>query len=452
MIRKPRKSSNLLSAPFLGLIITVAAVPFEALSLLNVGWTVAKVAGAFTLASWVIDTLLHRKTIKLPFRLMYRFVFLELFLAWSLFVGVVVFDFGRHVSTWTTLAQVALLFPLTYLVVDSKLKFRVILWVIVISAAASACMAIVEIRGVILPGHRLEMEWLGYSRVGGGSTSPGRLAVMIAPALTLAIGLIFSDLSLWRRIWLVVLAVMIAVGLVTTMTRGAWLSVIISLVAWSVWSKLPNRGSRRRGGRISNMLMILIVAGVAIIVMFVATSQIEGYGKALVIRVQSILRYSEYESITVRLLNIPAGIQIMLDHPITGIGLNHETIFYPLYLTDPRFSRGIASHNWILEVGGQVGIFGLILYCLLWYRALKDIAKTNIAIYAFPLQLAIVTTLIASLTDFILLYKHPWILLGLAAVASREGLTPVKKSTVARVSTPSGSVSNPTFIGRKRGT
>lgn len=68
-----------------------------------------------------------------------------------------------------------------------------------------------------------------------------------------------------------------------------------------------------------------------------------------------------------------AGIGLMLTHPVTGVGLGR----FPEAVGLDRERRGLASarwqtaHNSLIQIGAEVGVVGLLLFCLLSCRAYK---------------------------------------------------------------------------------
>ncbi len=54
-----------------------------------------------------------------------------------------------------------------------------------------------------------------------------------------------------------------------------------------------------------------------------------------------------------------------------------EVLFYEIYQQIYTFSREIAINNWILKIGVEIGIFGIISFLYLTYLAFKEVSKLN---------------------------------------------------------------------------
>lgn len=149
-------------------------------------------------------------------------------------------------------------------------------------------------------------------------------------------------LSLRRRFWLVVPVVLGVVALLLSFTRNAWVGLAAGLLLLAaVW--------RRR---------LLLVFPVAAVVLWGVLP------RAVVDRATSTVDLRQPANYD-RLCMVRSGVQMVRDHPWSGVGLDMVSSVYSLYRRDdaPRW-RVPHLHNNFLQVAAERGLPALLAY--LW--------------------------------------------------------------------------------------
>lgn len=158
----------------------------------------------------------------------------------------------------------------------------------------------------------------------------------------------------------------------------------------------------RRMAGMKKWLRILIV-----LIMFYALylTFYRGSGSVDKIRNTSIFRW-EYWT---------AGIKMIKNYPVFGIGPCNFSVLYPLYKLDIAEEVQYA-HNNFLQVWAEQGIFGFLAFCLIWFIAIKK--GLSLPVRAGTIRWALVG-LAAGLFAFVIhnLVDFDWYVPGLTIIA-----------------------------------
>jgi putative inorganic carbon (HCO3(-)) transporter len=205
--------------------------------------------------------------------------------------------------------------------------------------------------------------------------------------LLLCIGVMLGELLLnpERKVWLVLPPVVLGtLALFLSYTRNAWVGLAAGLLVLAA-------GWKRR---------LLLVYPVLALVIWIA------FPRAIRERVISIVdlrQASNYD----RLCMTISGLEMVRDHPLTGVGLAMVSRLYPLYRRDdaPRW-RVPHLHNNVVQIAAERGLPALAAY--LWligayvvttWRALPRLTGPPRAVVAGSLT-AIVAITIAGLFEY----------------------------------------------------
>lgn len=102
------------------------------------------------------------------------------------------------------------------------------------------------------------------------------------------------------------------------------------------------------------------ILGIAILASLVAAFVFQGGG--LRERSRTIVEYEEDSSAMGRINAWKAGLSMMLDHPITGVGIGNFMVAYPSYSdTKPK-----VAHNSFIQVGAETGVLPAVAYLLIF--------------------------------------------------------------------------------------
>ncbi len=136
-----------------------------------------------------------------------------------------------------------------------------------------------------------------------------------------------------------------------------------------------------------------------------------------------------------RILYWENGIKMMQEHPALGVGFfnfpSYYSDFYPDDLVGMRIARGAElPHNIFIQVGSELGVFGLTVYCLLiigCFRSnrkvralLKSSNKENdwLSLLSRGLDLGFIGFLVAGQFVSVVYYPFMWITISLSVCLS----------------------------------
>lgn len=199
-----------------------------------------------------------------------------------------------------------------------------------------------------LTGHRMAFE-RALSRATGTIGHPNVLGYYLEILIPLVFALFMTEARQGWRVWYLVVFVTALLGIVATLSRGAWLTLLASIPAVLVLSL------RGRWSRVSTMLgLVLLVLGGL------------GIGAVVYPEVERRIVRSDYRSAESRMPLNEAAFSIVTQHPVVGIGLNNfEETFKSLDTTaNSRIFKGYRQvvHNMYLLVWAEVGTFGLLAF------------------------------------------------------------------------------------------
>ncbi len=209
-----------------------------------------------------------------------------------------------------------------------------------------------------------------------GTYDPNDLAFVMVCALPVAITLLLVERGLWRYAMIPI----VLLGLVTiimTKSRGGFIALLV--VGAITLGKLPSRIPLLRTG--------LVIGGVLVFVLFAPQSYWERittiWGDEPVVEAQiqssSGSEQEEYvkEGFSVRWRIWMTGLQLMLEHPVTGVGAGA----FVMAEQGQTFGTGgkgggkggwKGAHNSFTQVGAELGVLGLALFVYLLYRAIRN--------------------------------------------------------------------------------
>ena len=253
---------------------------------------------------------------------------------------------GGVIGTFNDMyAKVVLIFILMLNTLNSPRRVEKFTWLIVVATGYIALRAVLDyVRGVnLIENGRVR------GAIGGMFRNPNDLALNLVVVLPLAISVVLrTSAGTGRRILagLAILAMLVAI--VATGSRGG----AVGLVA--MVGIMAMRLVRRRPG--------LVAAGAFALVMAVPLLP-----HSYVERLASITDASKDEtgSREARRTAMREAWQTFLDHPLTGVGAGQFVNYNP----DKREEAWRETHNAVLQVAAEVGVFGLALFVYLIFSA-----------------------------------------------------------------------------------
>ncbi len=201
-----------------------------------------------------------------------------------------------------------------------------------------------------------------YGTFGQPNPFGGYLAMVLPIALALAF---------WRRPWigrpsrLTLLALaatgIIGVGLLMSLSRGAWLGVAVGLIVL-FWAQV------RRGG-------LIVAGGVALIVALLVLDSVQLVPTAVSARLGQIVQYfglfdarrviptPQNWAIVERMAHWQAAWNMYMARPILGVGPGHYALAYPDYRVNDFWIYPLGhAHNIYLNIMAETGFLGIVTY------------------------------------------------------------------------------------------
>ena len=231
----------------------------------------------------------------------------------------------------------------------------------------------------------IRLENASFLRIYGFSFHPNVLGGYLCAGLVLS-------LPLLKQMWIRLIWWLMALGLVLTFSRSAWLAAALTIpltTAWLFW-RFPDLRHPIRWTFIPALLL-----GLGAIALFF---------EEITVRLNPFQSYPEYTSIIGRGQLIAISLDIILQKPLTGIGAGN----FPLAVLDYKtLDPAHYVHNVPLLLASEVGLLGGLLWYWLWLAPLGKIQRywKSDRPWLFVLIMAWFAWGIISLWDF-----YPWAL------------------------------------------
>ena len=323
--------------------LAVALIPLElfAVRLGSVGVTVTEALFALGGLGWGLRRVIegHRPWVSHP--LNGGLALLLLAVLAGITVAIEPFAVVRILVMWTLFALVL------QLVVDraGPQDIRRIIWLLAISGAAVAAVAVVSSGG-----QAPQLSALGDTATGravGSFTDPNILGTFLALALPGALVLGLTG-PVARRPVALVAAGLILAGLGLSLSRGGLLAAAGTLLVLMAWA--PMRRVALLGTAVVIVLAVLNANPLA------GVQQVD----TVVERVVSV-RYAGQTQFDQRSDIYRVTPQIIADHPVLGVGANQYSLVAPHYgLIDPYTGFTFDhAHDIALTIGAELGLVGL---------------------------------------------------------------------------------------------
>jgi putative inorganic carbon (hco3(-)) transporter len=260
---------------------------------------------------------------------------------------------GGAISTFTELyVKVILIFLLMVNTLLWPKRIEQVTWLIVLATGYIAFRAVFDYaRGInLIENGRVR------GAIGGMFQNSNDLALNMVAILPLALSFVFRRISLVRRGIAVACTGLMFMTIVASQSRSGSLDLGAVLIVMAVLTL------RRKPG--------LVAAGVMVAILAVPMLP-DSYWA----RLASITDGSKDEtgSREARSILMREAYQAFLDHPLTGVGAGQFKNYQP----EGRDVPWLESHNAILQIAAELGVFGLLCFLYLLYRALYAPMQTR---------------------------------------------------------------------------
>jgi len=213
-----------------------------------------------------------------------------------------------------------------------------------------------QVFGLGLIGERQEMMYFrGISRVGGTFGHPNNFAIYLCLFLPLVFSFFFAPLKKEYKVICGLIFLISVSTLILTLSRGGWISFIVSMVIFFVLGLKARLISLRR----AMFVVIICIIFLAIIIF--------AFQELIFTRIYSY----DYGSAYSRIPLMKVAMNMIKAHPFLGVGINNYTEVMHLYDDIPRQIIPVGSsgvHNSYLGIASEIGIMGLFFF--LWFVAL----------------------------------------------------------------------------------
>jgi O-antigen ligase len=316
---------------------------------------------------------------------------------------------------------------------DDPVRFRRVLWIIVLTGVLQSLLVLAEAFYGFTPfgGWHAELaEERGEEvRVVGTHAHPITLAGFFQVAIPIAVGLALTTAARARTLLLLGFAALFAVSWWYTFARSSWIGMVVLVGAAMLTASRTTRVLALAGGFVGFVLLVLydfspgaIIRDIESLAVLRSASQLAGVAAGT-------------ESFNWRLENWAAAWSMFLENPLFGVGLDQSPRvafdYLPLGSSAHTHIGSAVPHNIFLQLAAEAGGFALAAFvalCVLAFRALRraagDAALRPYAVLVF----AVLSGLLATFF-FNPMPREIWLALALALVLGRMSRRPAPAPT-----------------------
>ncbi len=307
--------------------------------------------------------------------------------------------------------------------IGNRSHFRLFFWIILVTSTMSAMLGAFEFvtgRDILTKSSAL---WMGRVRINGAAPNAIVFAYQLVFAFPLGYCLFSEEKSHAPRFLALGLSLFVTFIAILTFNRQTIL--VVGVVYFLSAQLFKNRYSK-------------VFMGLVILVFLLASPYVL---HTIWLRLQTIGRFQEDKSLTMRRDGLKVGMEMVRKHPFMGVGLGCYHIMWWKYLpagktktlqflkVTPRYPD--MGYNQLLSEGGLIGFgiaisFFLLLLSSLWKKRkqaliLEDRGLVNV--YSALLILLIIF-LLSSMIQDTFLYVRTWTMFGFI-LGSMKLITPV---------------------------
>jgi O-antigen ligase len=401
----------ILIRPVIGLYLLILSVPIQDAGALSVGsttLTATKVIVILALAAWLVRRLAVRDEQPLRAPLAIPFVLLLLAMTMSLFAarstGAALSELLRWVEAF-----------LTYVIAADLIRTRkqLVLAVGVLLAgplveaiyglrqfatgAGPASFAINDTLSRAYGTFGMPNSFAGY--LGMGFSLAFALALFFTAAVL--IGILtgrwpqYSDgrkvISVPGRFFRTVvfggltagIALLILGGIIVSMSRGAWVGVIVGIAVMALASGkkvyLPALGGVL-------LILLLIASGHGNLLPTLLTERFTSVASELrIFDVRHVMVTPANFAVVERMAQWQTGASMFMDNPVFGVGIGNYNAAYAQYHIFPWIHSPGHAHNYYINIAAETGILGLLAYLglviMIFVQGFKAVSKTADPLY-----------------------------------------------------------------------
>jgi putative inorganic carbon (HCO3(-)) transporter len=360
----------MLAAPTLGLYALLFAIPFSpTFGVEDAGFSISafEPLALLLILFWIMRGLTRRE-IFLPREGLFGALVLLLSVLFLAGGGATSYPLAiKETLKWVLLV---LAYIFTRVTIRDDRAVRAVLTALFVAGAGQALWGVIQfVLGIGPPAFAIG----GFMRAYGNFGQPNPFAGYLGTILPLALAMVLvPHPGRFRAVALLAVA-LTGLGILLSLSRGAWLglaiSVAVMLVAWS---------QRARGLVLpfTVMVAIVIVLGMFNILPPILANRItsvtDNFG---VFDVRTVTLTSENFAVVERMAHWQAGWAMFVDHPFLGVGPGNYPALYPNYYIPPWEAALGHAHNYYLNMAAEAGVPGLLALLLVLFLAFRGLRR-----------------------------------------------------------------------------
>lgn len=156
----------------------------------------------------------------------------------------------------------------------------------------------------------------------------------------LSFSLFLGEKAFNRKIIYLLTTLFLLLGLIFTLERSVWLGLVVMILTF-LFIYRPS--------------LKVIIPGIIILVLLFS------FSPALRQRIKALGHFKSY-AISSRFHQWQSGLEMMLDHPLTGVGPGNYEVLYKQYKFFEERKTYSHAHSNIVQIGAETGILGLSMF------------------------------------------------------------------------------------------
>lgn len=373
------------------------------------GYTAVPLLGVALAGFWTAEVLFnHRRIVLFPEARLIGFLLL-----WLLLSTGVNFFFMKEFGHLATFAMVMAFAFIMVQVLRTPGQFWVVGWVIILAMTLVGLSVLAAMLFPELFEYGRYAGYMGGKRFASVAAGGGLTPLYLLPGIIFALSYLFRARRWWERIGLLACLGIMLVADVNTYTVSGILALLVAI------GFLVHKRGVSRPWPLARAA--LIVAGLILATYWLvpAFQMKAGYFVEVIATKESGWWFSQRVGVWT------AGLQVMVSHPIFGVGYGNSPWFIPHIWTAPGYEIQEA-HTAYLNLGADLGIPALVIFTLLIWLPFRRLARLLYTAWEDPVwdekSRAVLRGLcasllglgIGSLAEGTQQFKPLWLLIGMA--------------------------------------
>jgi O-antigen ligase len=227
-------------------------------------------------------------------------------------------------------------------------------------------------------------------RTSGSVQDPNIFAThFFLPINTLIIFFVTKEMSFKKKILTILLLGIVIPALLSTFSRSAWVSVFFSFLLITYLKK-------------SYSIYYQLVVPFVIAILFIPQVQIIAF--SIVTRIEDIFLNTNDDSTGIRLVLMQRSFDMFVDSYTFGVGYRDFPLEFIKYQSAFETIGVVEPHNVILTVLAELGIAGIVLFVIIYYKIFK-IAILNFKQTSITSRKNIYLTLLITFIAYFIFYQ-----------------------------------------------